>query len=323
MFSALTNRVRKNQGFTLIEAIIAISIFLVIITATSGIFTDAFASQRKAEVSKIVYEEGRIALERIVKEMRRGTIDYEEYWNRFKWQSTETDNQFYGLNYGDYARYFYRDANGLVPDPVTRLDENIGVNADVAPLGDASSLAVCTPPFIPTAVTDFSGYEQCELYLITADGTEKTVFKLIPEFVGTDREYHLEMLKLEGRDYGDDGIVATLDTGESDGQIDSWVPAVDFCSAYAAGVCTTRQFQKIQPDSIQITSLKFFVAPLEDPRKAFAEFTDDIQQQPHVMIEMTVNPSASRAHGVRGEIPSITLQTTVGARAQNEVKSLP
>ncbi len=301
MLANFSNHVRKNQGFTLIEALVAISIFLVIITAASGIFTDAFASQRKAEVSKIVYEEGRIALERIVKEMRRGTIDYEEYWNRFQHQSVVTDVSVYGLNYGDYARQFYRNDAGEVPNPVTRSDENIGRNYNLATaLGDANNLEVCKPPLVPVA-PGISKYEQCELYLITADGTEKTIFKLVPEPVGTSTEYRLEMLKLEGSD------------SDTDGQIDTWTPEADF-----AGYT----FQKIQPDSIQITSLKFYVAPLEDPRKAFAEFSDEVQQQPHVTIKMTVEPSALRARGVRGEVPSITLQTTVGARAQGEVKSL-
>lgn len=305
MLTTFSNHARKNQGFTLIEALVAISIFLIIITAASGIFTDAFASQRKADVSKTVYEEGRIALERIVKEMRRGTIDYEEYWNRFEHQFSETNASVYGLNYGDYARYFYRNDIGDVPDPVTRSDENIGKNFDplMPALRNASNLAVCAAPTLIPVAPGTSGYEQCELYLITADGTEKTIFKLVPELVATgETEYRLEMLKLEGSD------------PDTDGQIDTWTPEADF-DGYT--------FQKVQPDSIQITSLKFYVAPLEDPRKAFAEFTNAIQQQPHVMIEMTVAPSALRAAGVRGGVPTITLQTTVGARAQNEVKSLP
>ncbi|MCF7846091.1 MAG: type II secretion system GspH family protein [Candidatus Peribacteraceae bacterium] len=321
MFRKILNPVRATRGFTLVEAIVALSIFLIIITMVTGLFTDAFASKRKTEVSKMVYEEARIALERIVKEVRKGTIDYEEYWNRFQFQPAETAISVYGLNYGDYARQFFRDSVGDIPATVTRYHENVGINTGSNPLGDASSLAVCDPAVIP-AVPDSSGYEQCELYLISADGTEKTILKLIPEVVGDDTEYRLEMLKLPGYD------------SDADGQIDSWniddstdtslSKFFDFCSAYdeITHACTTRQFQKIQPDSIKITSLKFYVSPREDPRKAFAEFTDDVQQQPHVTVELTAEPSALRSRGVRGEIPSITLQTTIGGRAQNEVKSL-
>ena len=306
------------------EAIVALSVFLIVIAIVTGLFTDSFAGKRKIELSRMLYEEARIALERIVKEMRRGTIDYEEYWNRFQHQLSSVEDSAYGQNYGDYARQFYRDSDGNVPAVVTRFDENVGENTGDDPLGDATSLAVCTPPSVPTAPDeDSDGYEQCELYLITAEGTEKTIIKLKPETVGTETEYRLTMLKLPGRDSG------------TDGQIDEWKiynaiaispsPSkfYDFCSGYdASNVCTTRQFQKIQPDSIKITSLKFYISPLEDPRKAFAEFTDDVQQQPHVTIELTAEPSVARIHGIRGDTPTVTLQTTIGARAQNEVKSL-
>ncbi|MFH0834083.1 MAG: type II secretion system protein [Patescibacteria group bacterium] len=292
-------RVRSNKkGFTLVEALVAISVFLVIITMVTGIFTNSFATQRKTDVSKVLYEEARIAFERIVKEVRRGTIDYEEYWNRFQYQYSATNNSAYGENYGNYAKQFYIDGDGD-PDKITRFDENIGRNTGPNPLDDASSLAVCTPPLVPVA-PGTSGYEQCELYLITADGTEKTVIKLVPEDINGTYEYRLEMLKLDGSDSNSDEI------------IDTWTPKIDF---------KNYTFQKIQPDSIKITSLKFYVSPVEDPRKAFAEFTNDVQQQPHITIKMTAEPSASRSRGLRGEIPSITLQTTIGGRAQNEVKS--
>ncbi|MCK5472060.1 type II secretion system protein [Candidatus Gracilibacteria bacterium] len=318
-FSKITSR----EGFTLVEAIVALSIFLIVIAMATGIFTDSFANKRKIKLSRTLYEEARIALERIVKEVRRGTIDYEEYWNRFQHQPAVIADSAYGQNYGDYARVFYRDLGGNVPAVVTRFHENVGENSVADPLGDAATLAVCAAPAMIPTVPGNSGYEQCELYIITAEGTEKTVIKLIPETVGVDTEYRLTMLKLPGCD------------SDADGQIDEWKiynatassPSsprfYDFCSAYnAGGACTARQFQKIQPDSIKITSLKFYISPREDPRKAFAEFTDDVQQQPHVTIELTVEPSVARVHGIRGDVPTVTLQTTVCARAQNEVKSL-
>jgi len=296
---------------------VAISIFLIVVVMAVGTLTDSFASKRKIELSRTIYEEARIVLERIVKEVRRGTIDYEEYWNRFS-QPYSTLDSIYGQNYGEYARQFYRDSGGNVPLVVTRLNENVGENIGNDPLEDANSLSVCQSPAVPSAITfGSSGYEQCELYLITAEGDEKTIIKLQND----SGEYRLTMLKLPGHD------------SDADGQIDLWKiynggtdpsPSkfYDFCSNYdSSNTCTVRQFQKIQPDSIKITSLKFFIAPREDPRKAFAEFTNDVQQQPHVTIELTAELSDSRVRGIRGNPPTVTLQTTVGARAQNEVKS--
>ena len=65
------------------------------------------------------------------------------------------------------------------------------------------------------------------------------------------------------------------------------------------------------------------MSPLEDPYKAFGEVstTEKIQQQPHVTIVMTVTPSGEALNNYGGEIPVLTLQTTVSTRIYNEVKS--
>ncbi|MCF7836149.1 prepilin-type N-terminal cleavage/methylation domain-containing protein [Candidatus Gracilibacteria bacterium] len=297
--SQFSTKFRSQKGFTLVEVIVAISIFLIVIAATTGMFTDAFATKRKAELSRTLYEESRIVLERIVKEVRRGTIDYEEYFSRTQVGSTAP-----GKNYGLYAAKFYQNCailpcvDDLAKSEVTRFSENIGENTSA--LGSALSTNL-----------------QTELYLITAEGNEKTIIKTENDVL----EKRIVMLKLPGGD------------SDADGQIDEWIiyngatkpsPSQfwDFCSTYIANECSLFKFQKIQPDSINITSLKFYISPLEDPRKAFAEFTDDIQQQPHVTIILTAEPSGAYSRGIRGDLPTVTLQTTVAARAQNEVKSL-
>ena len=244
----------------------------------------------------MVYEESRIALERVVKEIRRGTIDYEEY---FSWNQI-VGTTSYGANYGEYAAKFYLSPTGSVPtaaNEVTRYYENVGVNGGGEALNG----------------TNLQG----ELYLITAEGNEKIIIKLEDDG-GEDR---LKMLKLPGRDSDGDGQINDWDIYNA-GAGQSPDTFLDFCQTYTGTKCTTYQFQKIQPDSITITSLKFFIAPLEDPRKDFAEFTNDIQQQPHVTILLTAEPSELYNRGIRGNLPTVTLQTTVAARAQNEVKSL-
>ena len=322
---------RSKKGFTLVEIIVAVTMFMIVMTIVGVIFTNFFATKRKTEISRMLYEESRTALERIVKEVRRGTIDYEEYWNRFEILSTtETDISVYGQNYGDYALQFYRDHLNPSDPPTSfsRLDENIGKNTDDDPLGDASSLTICDLSHVPS-VPDDSGYQQCELYLINAEGTEKTILKLLPE-IGADEttiEFRLAMLKLPGRDSNGDNLVDDWNiygpTSSNPNPEPSPSDFYDFCQAYdASGKCQAFQFQKIQPDSIKITSLKFFISPREDPRKAFAEFSGDVQIQPHVTIQMEAESSLSHSTGIRGEAPTITLQTTVDARAQNEVKSL-
>ena len=80
----------------------------------------------------------------------------------------------------------------------------------------------------------------------------------------------------------------------------------------------------ITPLRTHISSLKFYLAPLEDPRKAFAESdpAHAILQQPHVTIVMTVQPAASELGKFIGEDPpTLTLQSTVSSRTYREIKS--
>lgn len=265
--------VRKCKGFTLVETLVAISIFTIVMGISISLFVNTHASSTRTKVSRMLYEETRIALERIAKEVRGGTIDYEEYWS---WHREGTTD--YGENYGEYAAEFF----GVdTKAEVNRSSENIGQGRDAIVFISGSS----------------SAHEQKELYLINSNGTKKTIIKK-QDFSGEDR---LVMMRMSGTDTDGDTIS------------DSWVPMADYI---------TTNFQKIQPDSIRITDLKFFIAPLKDPRKAFAEFENAVQIQPHVTILITAEPSASEVVGIRGKTPSITLQTTVSARAQNEVKSL-
>jgi len=82
-------------------------------------------------------------------------------------------------------------------------------------------------------------------------------------------------------------------------------------------------FVPISPVRTNVKSSHFYITPVEDPRKAFAE-TDPamgIQQQPHVTVTMTLTPAQSEAGNFGGGLPIITLQSTFSSRVYNEVKS--
>lgn len=71
----ISSKFRNSKGFTLVETLVSISIFLTVMGISIGVFTDTIASNRRIEVSRLLYEESRIAVERIAKEMRKGTLD--------------------------------------------------------------------------------------------------------------------------------------------------------------------------------------------------------------------------------------------------------
>ncbi|MBI2050600.1 MAG: prepilin-type N-terminal cleavage/methylation domain-containing protein [Parcubacteria group bacterium] len=68
---------RHNQsGFTLVELLIAIAIFVTALTAASAIFTYANKSQRVTKAVTDAQSDARFSLEVMAQQIRRGSIDY-------------------------------------------------------------------------------------------------------------------------------------------------------------------------------------------------------------------------------------------------------
>ena len=69
-------------GFTIAELLISVSILALIITFASTVYINFYGSIQNLKAANLVYEEARFVMERIAKEIRNGTIDYEEYYNQ-------------------------------------------------------------------------------------------------------------------------------------------------------------------------------------------------------------------------------------------------
>ena len=74
------NRLKDLRGMTLIELIIASVILLLVLTVVISTFANFSASKRKLLLSNEVYSQTRFLLERVVREIHNGTIDYQGYW---------------------------------------------------------------------------------------------------------------------------------------------------------------------------------------------------------------------------------------------------
>ncbi|OJI07844.1 hypothetical protein BK004_00135 [bacterium CG10_46_32] len=66
----------NSAGFTLVEIVVAIAIFVSAITAVSAIFTYSNRSQRTTLAISETQGDARFALEVIAQQIRRGSIDY-------------------------------------------------------------------------------------------------------------------------------------------------------------------------------------------------------------------------------------------------------
>ncbi len=373
----LVQKNRSREAFTIMEVLLAASIFTVVSMICVTVFINLIRIQKRVELENAIYEDARFMMERITREVRQNTIDYEEYYNKTIHQEgafqnvkglTTNGQNPYGNTYGCYAKRFYDPGSGGTTNagygalcayppnvPVENaacesvnkntldIEEfknpyNFQENTASAFCDDKHSTKQCSG-----STADYN--KQAQLYLINSQGTEKTIFALKETSAtyldlsdGVQKSEHaLGLLKLTGQDNNHDNVTETW-RGCSDS---TGTPSADnpFC-------CTTgfncpkdyvndsleatleynandlySGFIPISPTRSDIVSLEFFVAPIEDPQKAAAETDSAIHQQPHVTIVLTLKPSQRSMSGYSGEIPSVTLQTTVTSRVYNEVKS--
>jgi prepilin-type N-terminal cleavage/methylation domain-containing protein len=93
----------KKSGFTLVEMLIAASLFAVIGSITLSIFLSMNRSQRTFTTRETLYDDGQFIMNELARKISENAIDYEEYFNR-----SVIDGQ-YGMNFGYYAAQFYND----------------------------------------------------------------------------------------------------------------------------------------------------------------------------------------------------------------------
>ncbi len=324
MFKNLKLKIKKsrNDGFTIIELLMATIILSILVVSAAGIYTNFYNSVRNLKAANIVYEEARFTMERIVKEVRGGTIDYEEYYNQKTNFRGIGINETYGKNYCQYSRQFY----------------NAGPDKQYGTFDDASigRRREGVPPPIEDKIQD-------KLYLINGSGTKRTYIRRIEMDDGFGNIIgKIAMLKLIGKDCGLDQICnngipgeCPRDTGEGDGLIDTWVCEKGFgCKGEVIekvfpdlpscfGTINTikdnpddiedSSFVDITPNSLDITNLKFIITPQDDPHKAYLDPTTQIQ--PHVTIKVNARANPKIANSFKGNTPSIPLESTISTRA--------
>lgn len=341
MIKSLNNK----NGFSLAEVLIASFIFVGVGLIAVTVFVNVMKIQRRVSLENAIYEDARFLMERLAREVRKNAVDYDEYYNKF------VEGKDFGQHYGCYGSRFYNPgapaqfgvvcSNGVQPnDPAcivdkTSLDINTGQNPysgnNFVNKAGVSANAFCDKnlnnPLDPSCgdVNQAPHQLQDQLYLIDSKGEQKTFFSIKKTSINGQDIQMLSMLQLKGEDADHDGIVEKWTNCSNN---NTYCCAAGFtCSkkletslAASTSVELYDGFVPISPSRSEV-SVQFLIAPLEDPRKAFAETTPDIQQQPHVTILLTLKPSVIALQNYSGDIPSVTLQTTITSRVYNEVKS--
>ncbi len=302
---------KLSKAFTLIEVLIAITIFSFVVMFSLYLYVDTVHNDEKLSFERELYEEARFTLERVVSEFRNGTIDYAEYWNMSHTGACEADldgsgevNFYEQSNYGRYGNCYQFYAASF-------FDTN--QNSEHAFYKTVGGRKVALEHQGENDADAIDGWQE-ELYIINANGNRKTILRKRAndgirkcediDYANEENAYcRLEMLEMVGQDI------------DVDGKVDTWVCDDDF----GGDTCTPDDsFRPISTPNIDITDLKFFIAPIEDPYKAYEEDIDNYLQ-PHVSIIFSSRTPQRRAINLRGKAPNITLQTTISARVYEEV----
>lgn len=72
----MLKRIRKQKGFTLVEMLVAMSIFAVFVGVMIGSYTGIVRGQREANDYRTMYAESRRVFESVIYELRDGMVDY-------------------------------------------------------------------------------------------------------------------------------------------------------------------------------------------------------------------------------------------------------
>jgi len=165
-------KVKTTKGFTVVELLIATIILSIILVLAANVYTNFFSTLRNLKAANAVYEEARFTMERIVKEVRGGTIDYEEYYNQRVNFFGATENDTFGQNYCQYSRQFFSPGPDGVFD--TFDDQSTGVNTSCVDTFDDQGTGINTD-----CVYAIDQPIQDNLYIISASGNRRTYLKRI------------------------------------------------------------------------------------------------------------------------------------------------
>lgn len=346
-------RPSSRPSFTLIEVVIAITLLGMLSLIALALMSTVGKASKKVNMEEYLYTEGQALLERIAHSIQESGIDYEEYYS---WEVLAATD--YGQNYGVYHQQFFDPGTngpppnndygalctdgmteypnpgcpaGYLPDAST-FDTDTGVHPyDGSGYDPEDANAFCDTVINPatgpcTTTLDF--HQTNHLFLINKDGSLKTMFALEDGAVPA-----IAMMQMEGTDSDNNDIM------------DEWVCASTFTCTGGTGELPDPNdllssdgldddnFFPISPKSLAIDEITFYISPLEDPYKGYGETNtavfENVQLQPRVTIVLTAHYQLydssgtaipyEESSGFVGNVPSITLQTTLSTGATDQI----
>lgn len=216
-----------KKGVSLIEVLIAISLFAIVAITSSTILIDIVQLEKKSSVENAIYEDLRIMLQLLTNEIQSGTVDYDEYYN-FCVIQDGLDTAYFGINHGVYGSRFFDPGKSLDPiDDAIRNPQDLGLECSYMPGNEcqvvytlATDLNTGQNPFYGDASSanafgDIDGPGGCadvgitynatdHLFLIDNTGTQKTI---IAKKKININDYAIGLVRMKGIDFDQNGLV--------------------------------------------------------------------------------------------------------------------
>ncbi len=331
--------ISKTKGYTFVELMVAMAIFASVLVIVTSITINFNNSQKRERARNMLIEETQFFMTRLAEMIRENQIDYSEYYSNGAGRELVLE---YGNEPQEYEWHFwflsscetgkkdgeYNDFDGGTCERAKEgdnFDEGIfDTFADKESINDNEDEHALLEP---DDAVGTGGYMQRELYLISKDGKTKTVLKRMSNGMDDDGDGTIDE---DGYTFWKDGADDRRDGGERLGMLQMVTETGDdgklkFVSAPDFQVDGNKDISvndliSITPKTLDIVDLKFYISPLDDPRKAWDEDSVDVQVQPHVTILLTTRPGiAWRRNLVIGDKVSLSVQTTVSSRVITDV----
>lgn len=237
----------KTGGVTLVEVLVATSLFAVATIVAGDILVSDVQLEKKTSIQNSLAAEMRIILQQISSEIQNGTIDYEEYYSVCVLQRACKSNSvlaFYGFHNGVYGSRFYDPGKSLDDDP-TNNPEDLGSECSFPTPQNGKECEVVynlsvdlntgQNPFTgdTNAVNAFCDHQDGErgvcdqiiggsvtidkLFILDKTGTKKTIIakKLIRANAPSGpADYALAKVVMNGKDYDQNGVMDIFSCAE-------------------------------------------------------------------------------------------------------------
>lgn len=277
-------RIKKYcaRGFTLLELVVAVTLFSVIFLSLFSLVANLQVSQKQIHVSNNFYDESRLLLERTVQFVRNNTIDYDRYYC----EEDDVKNCPDGKIYEDE---FYKDIGG-------KLRQLGGMSTDGGP--DAQTLA-------------FGNSKQAILYLIDESRKRRTALRVNNEL--------LEVQTQIGVDSDNDGI---LDIWSDEPVFSDGNCSIKGTLLSDKKMCSmTHEWTPIAPDFIRVTDSFFSLYPNKDPYLAFADDAVQVQPLVRIALRVELDSEIADSYGFTdSNTPTMLFQTSAVSRIHGNTR---